>query len=398
MYSDELSHHGILGQRWGIRRYQKKDGSLTPAGLKRYGSEANFKKIQRAEATAKKEAEKAKYRARTEAEIAKINKKYKINKPDTKKEEAKAKEGSSKPKAKSINEMTDDEIRARINRIQLENQLKSLTPVQQTKGQKFVKMVSDVAVPAIKDAAKDSLGKYLKKKLNEALGVDGKTADEVSNQLARQAKDLENKVKIMNAQRVLNGNTANNSNQNSTSSGSNNSNQRSASNNTTGSNNSNQSSTSNNTSGSNNSNSRNSNSSNNSNQSSTSNNTSGNSNSNQSSTSNNSSRSNNSNQSSTARSSTRMNWGVRTSGSNNSNQNSTSNNSSNGTEYYDSSHVRVTGTGRNPSFNRHSNVVDATWSEVASSSTTSQGQSYVQNVLGLSSNQNNLMLPNRRNH
>lgn len=31
----ELYHYGIKGQKWGVRRYQNKDGSLTPAGKKR---------------------------------------------------------------------------------------------------------------------------------------------------------------------------------------------------------------------------------------------------------------------------------------------------------------------------------------------------------------------------
>lgn len=39
MEYNELNHHGILGMKWGQRRFQNKDGSLTPAGKKRYGDD-----------------------------------------------------------------------------------------------------------------------------------------------------------------------------------------------------------------------------------------------------------------------------------------------------------------------------------------------------------------------
>ena len=44
--NDQLAHHGILGQKWGVRRYQNEDGSLTNAGRRRYNKD-NFKEFKR---------------------------------------------------------------------------------------------------------------------------------------------------------------------------------------------------------------------------------------------------------------------------------------------------------------------------------------------------------------
>ena len=43
----ELFHHGIKGQKWGIRRYQNPDGTLTEEGRRRFGTVAGLEKVQR---------------------------------------------------------------------------------------------------------------------------------------------------------------------------------------------------------------------------------------------------------------------------------------------------------------------------------------------------------------
>ena len=47
-YYNTLEHHGILGQKWGVRRFENKDGTLTASGRSRYhtDSEGNYQKLE----------------------------------------------------------------------------------------------------------------------------------------------------------------------------------------------------------------------------------------------------------------------------------------------------------------------------------------------------------------
>ena len=53
MRNRTLTHHGIKGQKWGVRRYRNSDGSLTAAGKKRYRSNGKAENTERAKKIAK---------------------------------------------------------------------------------------------------------------------------------------------------------------------------------------------------------------------------------------------------------------------------------------------------------------------------------------------------------
>ena len=110
MENYELTHHGVKGMKWGIRRVKKKSG---------YGRDRDND-----------------------------------DDSDSHEDSKKVRDG------KSARKMSDAELRERINRIQMEKQYKQLTAQEKSAGRKFI---TDVLSQAAKETAKNYAAQYMKK-------------------------------------------------------------------------------------------------------------------------------------------------------------------------------------------------------------------------------------------
>ena len=188
--TDELTHWGIKGMRWGIRRYQNKDGTLTPAGKKRLRKETD---------ALKKEEQILKNRKTTQSKLDKLAARRKALE-DQKKEldgdDNKVKkdtDADTNPTKKSVKDMTDDELFSAIRRAQMEKQYESLTSQPETikKGNTFVKdFMEKSAVPALQEAGKTLIRDSMLKLGKKYLGLETEKSEDYVDKLGKEVKKM----------------------------------------------------------------------------------------------------------------------------------------------------------------------------------------------------------------
>lgn len=189
---DELYHHGTKGMKWGVRRYQNKDGSLTDAGRKRYGSLT--------EAVGAIKA--ARIKAKRKKQLAKAREAVAEKKAAAEQREKDIASGKIKAR-----DMTSEELEKHIAKLNLEKRYKQLQdetdPAHQLvkEGSSFVKKFWDEAVkPAAINAGRDILTNYIKDAAKKQLG---EKVDAEFDALTKEFSKLDLKQKISNAKKTI---------------------------------------------------------------------------------------------------------------------------------------------------------------------------------------------------
>lgn len=158
MYSNELYHHGTKGMKWGVRRYQNTDGSLTNAGKSRYARDAREKEFNKYDELSGKYYKQSKKNGRTDLEFD--AKRY--AKEDTERTKRLVDSGRNfsndlkrsvdtssknrKVQKMDLSNMTDQEMRNQINRAMLERQYNDMfNPQKESRGREYASRTLETA-------------------------------------------------------------------------------------------------------------------------------------------------------------------------------------------------------------------------------------------------------------
>lgn len=109
--NDNLQHHGIKGQKWGVRRFQNKDGSLTEAGRKRQNGERDMKRVE--------ENTKAIKKLNDNSQVV-LQESSRIVKNKREKKQQKINDEINEAVREHVSKMSDQELRDAVNRLNME--------------------------------------------------------------------------------------------------------------------------------------------------------------------------------------------------------------------------------------------------------------------------------------